>query len=82
MLLKLDSCSENPRRHCRACVDLVIPGCALLGADPESSTVHCSGFRVRSLSNKIDFVNFAQSSRPGMTEQDFGQAGLECWSQG
>jgi hypothetical protein len=25
----------------------VIPGCALLGADPESSTVHCSGFRVR-----------------------------------
>jgi len=35
----------------------VIPGCALLGADPESSTVHCSGFRVRSL-----------CSRPGMTE--------------
>jgi hypothetical protein len=27
--------------------DLVIPGCALLGADPESSTVHCGGFRVR-----------------------------------
>jgi hypothetical protein len=25
----------------------VIPGCALLGADPESSTMHCSGFRVR-----------------------------------
>src|SRR4051794_17127005 len=25
---------------------LVIPGCALLGADPEPSTVHCSGFRV------------------------------------
>src|SRR3954469_13656812 len=25
----------------------VIPGCALLGADPESSTAHCSGFRVR-----------------------------------
>jgi hypothetical protein len=23
-------------------------------------------FRVRSLSDKIDFVNFAQSSRPGM----------------
>jgi hypothetical protein len=22
---------------------------------------------------KIDYVNFAQSSRPGMTEQDFGQ---------
>jgi hypothetical protein len=21
--------------------DLVIPGCALLGADPESSTMHC-----------------------------------------
>jgi cell wall-associated NlpC family hydrolase len=46
---------------------LVIPGCALLGADPESSTMHRSGFRVRSLSDKIDFVNFAQSSRPGMT---------------
>jgi hypothetical protein len=26
---------------------LVIPGCALLGAAPESSTMHCSGFRVR-----------------------------------
>jgi hypothetical protein len=25
------------------------------------------GFRARSLSDKIDFVNFAQSSRPGMT---------------
>ena len=25
----------------------VIPGCALLGAEPESSTVHYSGFRVR-----------------------------------
>jgi hypothetical protein len=25
----------------------VIPGCALLGADPESSTMNCSGFRVR-----------------------------------
>ncbi|MEA2940601.1 MAG: hypothetical protein QOD09_1130, partial [Bradyrhizobium sp.] len=36
--------------------DLVIPGCALLGADPESSTVHCSGFRVR-----------AEEARPGMT---------------
>jgi hypothetical protein len=36
--------------------DLVIPGCALLGADPESSTVHCSGFRVR-----------AEVARPGMT---------------
>jgi hypothetical protein len=47
--------------------NLVIPGCALSGADPESSTVHCSGFRVRSLSDKIDFVNFARSSRPGMT---------------
>jgi hypothetical protein len=29
--------------------------------------MHCSGFRVRSPSDKIDFVNFAQSSRPGMT---------------
>jgi hypothetical protein len=38
-----------------------------LGADPESRPEHCSGFRVRSLSDKIDFVNFAQSSRPGMT---------------
>jgi hypothetical protein len=28
--------------------DAVIPGCALLGADPESSTMHRSGFRVRS----------------------------------
>src|SRR4051812_36575366 len=46
---------------------LVIPGCARLGADPESSAMHCSGFRVRSLSDKIDFVNFAQSSRPGTT---------------
>src|SRR5882757_5995124 len=45
----------------------VIPGCALLGADPESSTVHRSGFRVRSPSDKIDFVNFALCSRPGMT---------------
>jgi hypothetical protein len=25
----------------------VIPGCALLGADPESSTMHYFGFRVR-----------------------------------
>jgi hypothetical protein len=25
------------------------------------------GFRVRSLSDKIDVANFAQSSRPGMT---------------
>src|SRR4051794_9657698 len=25
----------------------VIPGCALFGANPESSTTHCSGFRVR-----------------------------------
>jgi hypothetical protein len=25
----------------------VIPGCALLGADPESSTAQASGFRVR-----------------------------------
>jgi hypothetical protein len=49
--------------------DLVIPGCALLGADPESSTEHCSGFRVRSPSDKIDFVNFARGSRPGMTVQ-------------
>jgi hypothetical protein len=47
--------------------NLVIPGCALLGADPESSTMHCSGFRVRSPSDKIDEVNFAQGSRPGMT---------------
>jgi hypothetical protein len=39
----------------------------LFGADPESSAMHRSGFRVRSLSDKIDFVNFAQSSRPGMT---------------
>src|SRR3954452_2831923 len=35
---------------------LVIPGCALLGADPESSAMHCSGFRVR-----------AEEARPGMT---------------
>jgi hypothetical protein len=28
---------------------------------------HVSGFRVRSSSDKIDFVNFAQNSRPGMT---------------
>jgi hypothetical protein len=34
----------------------VIPGCALLGADPESSTMHGSGFRVR-----------AEEARPGMT---------------
>jgi hypothetical protein len=27
--------------------NVVIPGCALLGADPESSAEHCSGFRVR-----------------------------------
>jgi hypothetical protein len=38
-----------------------------LGADPESSAMHCSGFRVRSPSDKIDFVNFARGSRPGMT---------------
>jgi hypothetical protein len=25
------------------------------------------GFRVRSFSDKIDYVNFAQNSRPGMT---------------
>jgi hypothetical protein len=36
---------------------LVIPGCASLGADPESRTEHCSGFRVR-----------AEEARPGMTE--------------
>src|ERR1700712_413908 len=34
---------------------IVIPGCALLGADPESRPERCSGFRVRSL-----------CSRPGM----------------
>jgi uncharacterized protein YqeY len=34
-------------------------------ADPESS--RGSGFRVRSFSDKFDFVNFAQSARPGMT---------------
>jgi hypothetical protein len=39
--------------------DLVIPGCALLGADPESSTMHCFWIRVRSL-----------CSRPGMTVED------------
>jgi|ERR1700730_1150774 hypothetical protein len=44
--------------------DLVIPGCALLGADPESSAMHCSGFRVRSLSDKIDFVNFCAELAP------------------
>jgi hypothetical protein len=32
---------------------------------PDAGTV--SGFRVRSFSDKIDFVNFAQNSRPGMT---------------
>jgi len=42
--------------------DLVIPGCALLGADPESSTALWSGFRVRSL-----------CSRPGMTVCDYAQ---------
>jgi hypothetical protein len=26
-----------------------------------------AGFRVRSFSDKIDFVNFARNSRPGMT---------------
>jgi hypothetical protein len=31
----------------------VIPGCALLGADPESSTVHCSGFRVRASKSAV-----------------------------
>src|SRR3954469_7305471 len=39
--------------------DLVIPGCALLGADPEASTVRGSGFRVR-----------AEEARPGMTAYD------------
>src|SRR3954452_3442472 len=39
--------------------DLVIPGCALLGADPESSTVRGSGFRVR-----------VEEARPGMTAYD------------
>jgi uncharacterized protein YqeY len=34
-------------------------------ADPVSRRV--AGFRVRSFSDKIDFVNFAQNSRPGMT---------------
>src|SRR3954452_1720276 len=38
-----------------------------MATNPESSTMHCSGFRVRSPSDKIDFVNFAHGSRPGMT---------------
>jgi hypothetical protein len=29
------------------------------------------GFRARSFSDKIDFVNFAQNSRPGMTAHEF-----------
>jgi hypothetical protein len=41
-----------------------------LGADPESNTMYRSGFRVRSLSDKIYFVNFSRSSRPGMTVPD------------
>jgi hypothetical protein len=45
-------------------LDLVIPGCALLGADPESSSVHRSGFRVRSL-----------CSRPGMTVSGVAEPG-------
>jgi hypothetical protein len=37
-------------------------------AGPESITPNRGyGFPVRSLSDKIDVVNFAQSSRPGMT---------------
>jgi hypothetical protein len=41
---------------------------APLGAGPESITpIRGYGFRARSLSDKIDVVNFAQSSRPGMT---------------
>jgi hypothetical protein len=41
---------------------------APLGAGPESITPNPGyGFRARSFSDKIDFVNFAQNSRPGMT---------------
>jgi hypothetical protein len=40
---------------------------ALLAQTRNPDTWLCSGFRVRSLSDKIDVVNFAQSSRPGMT---------------
>jgi hypothetical protein len=47
--------------------DLVIPGCALLGADPESSAMHCFWIPGSLAHRQIDFVNFAQSSRPGMT---------------
>jgi hypothetical protein len=44
---------------------------------PESITPNRGyGFRVRSLSDKIDFVNFEQSSRPGMTIDIFRIAGI------
>src|SRR3954451_15787526 len=42
----------------------VIPGCALLAADPESRSEHCSGFGVRSLSDNIDAVNFVAERAP------------------
>jgi 3-isopropylmalate dehydrogenase len=39
-----------------------------MATNPESRFALGAGFRVRSLSDKIDAVNFAQSSRPGMTK--------------
>jgi hypothetical protein len=37
------------------------------GAGPETTTMHCSGFRVRLPSDKIDFVKFCAWLAPGMT---------------
>jgi hypothetical protein len=50
-------------------VTVVIPGCASWHRAGIHTPDGGYGFRARSLSDKIDIVNFAQSSRPGMTNE-------------
>jgi hypothetical protein len=69
VLSPLWGCS-NELRAKSAFATLVIPGRASWCGPGIHTPCGGYGFRARSLSDKIDFVNFAQSSRPGMTEPD------------
>jgi hypothetical protein len=48
---------------------VVIPGCASWRRPAIHTHDGGYGFRARSLGDKIDVVNFAQSARPGMTRK-------------
>jgi hypothetical protein len=52
--------------HIKLYLAFVIPGHALR-VDPESSAIHWLWIPGSLALRKIDFVNFAQSQRPGMT---------------